>query len=431
MILRLSTRAERGVILLAAMAAAAVLSFFSVRNACAVYFSGLETRYGYIRAIELEPDDARNWFLLGRYWQYNLDESDGRQAIIAYRKSLSIDPHSAQTWADLATAYESEGDIRSARDAFVAAKRAYPLSADVSWRYGNFLLRQGEFDSAFAEIHHAVEADPRRGAEAFSRCIRFEPDIQVVLDRVIPPFPHVYADIMNDLAANGRTDDALKVWQRLVDLDRQIPIQEVFPLVDALRRKNLIPEAYRVWTRSASLAGISVQPVSPGSTLWDGGFESSVTGGAYGWTIPPDVHGVQSRIDSQEKHSGGHSLRMSFDGKSNVNYSGACITVPVQPSGSYVFTAWVHTRGVTTDQGIRFQIRPLGSLDSSSALTPDFRGNMPWTQIQLPWMSGPGIQEAQICLLRNPSGQPDNRIQGQIWVDDLALTPQFAENSHP
>src|SRR5580704_9162237 len=160
MILRLSSPAARIFLVLLASMLAAALSYSGIRNALAVHDAGLNTPEGYERATRLEPDDARNWYLLGRYWQYNLEDPNARRAIRAYQTALSFDVHSADTWLDLATAYESEGDIAAARNAFLQATRTYSLSPEVSWRYGNFLMRRGEMDAAFAEIKHAVEADP-------------------------------------------------------------------------------------------------------------------------------------------------------------------------------------------------------------------------------------------------------------------------------
>src|SRR5580692_73296 len=174
MILRLSSSAARGLLVFFSLIFSAGLSYSGIRNALAVHDAGLNTPEGYARATQLEPDDARNWYLLGRYWQYNLEDPDAQRAIRNYQISLSFDPHSADAWLDLGTAYESEGDITAARNAFVQAKRVYALSPEVSWRYGNFLLRRGELDAAFAEIRHAVEADAKRGAAAFALCMRFE-----------------------------------------------------------------------------------------------------------------------------------------------------------------------------------------------------------------------------------------------------------------
>src|SRR5579859_6036717 len=187
MLLRLPNAPARLAVVLFSLALAATLAYSSIRNARAVNQANLGTRSGYEAAVHLEPDNPENWYLLGRYWQYSLEEPDASRAIQNYRRSLAVHPGSADTWLELAAVYESEGDLHNARDAFLQAKRAYPVSAAVSWRYGNFLLRQDEVAQAFAEIRLAVYADPKRSAEAFSRCWRVAPDINLILDTVLPP----------------------------------------------------------------------------------------------------------------------------------------------------------------------------------------------------------------------------------------------------
>src|SRR6267154_936417 len=244
MILSLPSNAQRAVIVAASFAVALVLSYFSIRNALATHYASLQTPEAYDRAVQLEPAKAQNWYLLGRYWQYNLEDPDGARAIHSYLSALSLNPGSSDIWLDLATAYELEANVVAARDAFLHAKKVYPLSAEVSWRYGNFLLRQGELDPAFTEMRHAVEADPQRGAEAFSRSLRVEPNIEKILDRMLPSIGEVYVAVIWDQITDGQTDIALKVWDRLVAIHLQVPRRDVFPLVVALRNTKRITDAH-------------------------------------------------------------------------------------------------------------------------------------------------------------------------------------------
>ncbi len=126
MIPPLSNPFQRGALVAVSFVIGASLAYFSIRNAFAVHVTGLQTREGCERAIYLEPGDARNWHVLGRFWQYNLENPDGPRAIRAYLAALSLNPGSADIWLDLATAYESEGNLAAARDAFLHARRAYP-----------------------------------------------------------------------------------------------------------------------------------------------------------------------------------------------------------------------------------------------------------------------------------------------------------------
>src|SRR5271156_2273712 len=268
MILRLATSAERLVVLAAAMLLALFLWFFSIRGAWAAHSVAQGTAAGFERATRLEPGNAENWYLLGRYWQFNLEDPDYNKAISAYRNSLSFDPHSADTYIDLATAYEGLDDIANARDNFLKAKKAYPLSAEVSWRVGNFYLRQGELDLAFAQIRESVKADPTRGGEAFSRCLRVEPNIQTVLALALPEDPGVYLDIIHGLSDEGRTSDALIVWDRLAAMNPSLSLGQTYLLVDALRAKGEIADAARVWKQALYFAGMSDVGDPTASVLW-------------------------------------------------------------------------------------------------------------------------------------------------------------------
>jgi Flp pilus assembly protein TadD len=429
MILRLSSPAARGLLVLLALALAAAFSYSGIRNTLAVHDAGLNTPEGYERATRLEPDDARNWYLLGRYLQYNLEDPNARRAIRAYQTALSFDVHSADTWLDLATAYESEGDIAAARSGFLQATRTYSLSPEVSWRYGNFLMRRGEMDAAFAEIKHAVEADPKRGAAAFALGMRFEPDVNTVLERVLPHTKEAYLSVISALSDQQQIDQALTVWSQLAALHPQLQMSESYPLLEALFHKRKMTEAQLVWTQALAFSGVSRPSDPPGSLVWDGGFEMDIAQGGFTWYYPSFTGGVQITLDRKEKHSGNRSLRLTFNGLRNVNLTDVCQYVAVQPSTSYRFSAWVQTRDVSTDQGVRFGLQSLGESANPIAWTDDVKGTQPWTQVELPWTSGNDVRALHLCAARLPSAKFDSKIRGSAWIDDVALVPQPGENS--
>jgi len=423
MLLRLPNPAARLTVLVFAFALAATLTFFSVRNARAANQAGLGTRAGYEAAASLEPTNPENWYLLGRYWHYILDDPDPALAINNFRRALSLNPRYADAWLDLGTVYESEGNFAVARDAYLQARKAYPVSAAVAWRYGNFLLRQGEVRQAFAEIRRAVYSDPKRSAEAFSRCWRVDPNVESILDNVIPPGRATYLDVIRELAAADQLAATLTVWQRLVSLHPRMSPADVISFADFLIQKSHFDDAHRIWQGAFQLSDV-VTGDPPGSVLWDGGFESNVRGGGFAWVFSPTPPGVQTTLDRRQKHAGKQSLRLFFDGKHNTNYEGVCTNAEVRPDTTYRFTAWVRTQALTSDEGVRFRLsgfsdsRPSGSADSQ-----DSRGTQSWTRVEMPWTSGEGVHRTRVCVLRNPSRGLDARIQGAAWIDDISLVP--------
>jgi tetratricopeptide (TPR) repeat protein len=422
MIVSLSSAAARGALVGVALAVAAYLSYFSVRSARATYYTETQTLQGFERATQIEPGNARNWYLLGRYLQYSFEDADPQRAIGIYKKSLEIDPHATSTWLELAATYESEGDDVAARNAFLNAKKTYPLSAEVSWRYGNFLLRQGELEPAFAEIRRSVEADPGRATEAFSRCLRVEPDADVILDRVLPPKSEIYIAVMGDLAQDRQIENALKVWARIVTMHPKIALHDAFQIVMELRSAGRASEAHKVWEQAVDLAGLAQLEGPRNSMVWDGGFESDVTGEAYAWRFAKTSRSAQKGFDTQEKYSGKRSLRVSFDGSSDVAFYDVCQTVPAEAGTAYELSAWMKSKDLTTDQGVRIDLRPRIP-GVNGAITSDVRGTQPWTRFATIWPGAKENEEVQICLRRDASDQEDNKIRGTAWVDDLALTP--------
>ena len=296
----------------------------------------------------------------------------------------------------------------------------------------NFLLRQCDLGNAFSEIRLAAAAGPRRGGEAFSRCIRVEPNIDKLLDAVVPPSGAVYLDIIRALADCGQTRDALQVWDRLFLLRPQpkLQLRLVYQLVDALRHQHLTHDAARVWTQAAALSGFENLGHRSDSMLWDGGFESGETGQAYSWNYFPNAHGVQIRVQSQEKHAGKQALRVTFDGRSDLNFRDVCHNIPLQRSASYHFSAWIRAGEVSTDQGVHFVLNAAGQTAEPPLVTRDVLGSFDWRQVTADWTPPSGAAEAQLCLARLPSDQPDNKIRGTIWLDDVALVPVDPKSSN-
>jgi len=280
-------------------------------------------------------------------------------------------------------------------------------------------------------MRRAVESEPGLGAEAFSRSQRVEPDVENILDRLLPPNRDVYVDVIKDQVDAGQTDIALQVWHRLVAIHPQMPLQDAFPLMRALRNSKRFADAHRVWDQAVLAAGMADLQGPPGSVLWDGGFEAGVTGGGYSWLFPEVSRNVQISIDAQEKHSGNHSLRLTFDGKSIVTSIDICHYVPVSPSTTHSFSAWMKTAAVATDQGIRIQLLSLGTQGNSVAVTPELHGSEPWTRLEIPWSSARDAHEVQVCLVRFLSDQLENKIKGTTWVDDVALVPEASEHPKP
>lgn len=399
------------------------LSYFGVRNALAAHYQDLDTREGYERAVHLEAGDSRTWHLLGRSYLYDLEQPDARRAIEVLRKAVTLDPYSAEAWLDLAAAYDEEGDTPKAHEAFLAAKRAYPLSADVSWSYGNFLLRQNEQDEALLEIREAVELEPKRAAEAFSRAMRVQPDANLLLDKAVPVSTSVYLPILHALSEAGDLDTAQLVWNRLTALNQKVPMSEMVQFVDELIHQRRGVDATRVWLQAVSIMENPPPPDPEGSLIWDGSFESGYAGGGFAWHFVPATSDVQISFDRSEKHTGERSLRILFNGRENLNFEDACHNIAPEAGKRYQLTGWVRTQSLTSSEGVRLQIFVFTPTTNQSVATEEVHGTQAWKQIGLAWTAPAGASFGAVCVRRYMSGVPGGDIQGAAWIDDVSLVP--------
>jgi tetratricopeptide (TPR) repeat protein len=431
MILRLSDPPARGLVVAAALLVGLWLSFFGIRTAIARYGSEGETAKRLELAVRLEPGNPAYWYTLGRYQQYNFEQADSALAEESYRKAIALNPDATEAWLDLATAYELDGKTEEAREAYLHAKKSYPVSADVSWRYGNFLLRQGELTQSYAELRRAIEADGLRAAPAFSRAYRSNPNIDDLLARLLPPYYGVYVDVIGEAAREKQLAVAKTVWARLLTLHPHLRVDQFEGLVYELQQAGEFTEARRVWDEGTSTMNLAPLLQPQGSVVWDPSFESGVNGFLFSWTFQPISQGVSVRLDAAEKHSGNESLRLSFDGKHNPNVEAACTLTVVEPGTTYRFSGWVKTKDLTTEHGVGFRIRSYGTTEAPLVNTKQIYGNNPFTLIEQTWTAGPGIHRVKICVTREPSDDPTVRISGTAWVDDVNLVPQVAEHSKP
>src|SRR5215467_10200830 len=184
MILRLSDSISRGLIVLFSVLLGLWISFSGIRAAIARNGAEGDTANGLKLAVRLEQPNPV-------------------MAAESYRKAVALNPLATNAWLDLAMAYELDGKPNQARDAYLEARKSYPRSAEVSWRYGNFLLRQGQQVQAYTELRRAIEADPRRAALAFSRAYRSNPNLDDILQQLLPAKPGVYVTLFRKLQARS------------------------------------------------------------------------------------------------------------------------------------------------------------------------------------------------------------------------------------
>jgi tetratricopeptide (TPR) repeat protein len=422
MIEGLPNSSGRWIAMVIAVAAAAWLCYAGVRHGLAGHYAASSDPNDWPRAARIEPGDAENWYRLGRYRQLDFDHEDLPLAISSYRRAVQLNPRSPYYKLDLASALEMSGNNVEANQYFRAAQQNYPISAEISWKYGNFLLRQQRLPEAYAEIRHAVEVDPKLIPQAVSRVWRSDPDVHVLFDQMLPNTAEGDWSALSFLTDAQEVTAALTVWNRLIARKPTMDWNKTFAFTNMLVAQERYDEAGSVWHQSTDLAGTSSPQSSGGSLVFDGGFERDLSGGGFGWR-EEDVPGADFAFDTVEKHSGARSASIAFDGTQNLAYQNLYQEVLVTPGTHYRFRAYLRTDKISTDSGMRFEIFDPKDMKNLDVLTPNETGTQPWTLEETDFTPGAKTRLIRIRLTRTPSKRFDNTLSGTVWVDDVELVP--------
>jgi tetratricopeptide (TPR) repeat protein len=410
-------------IALIAVAAALWLCYAGGKHALASHYAASSNFQDWERATRIEPDNPETWYRLGRFRQLDFDNEDLPLAISYYRRAIQINARSPYYKLDLASAQETAGNPDEADRDFRAAQAAYPISAEVAWKYGNFLLRQNRLPEAYSQIHRALLVDSNLIPFAVSRVWHSNPDVHLLLDQILPDSAEAYSDAVAFLSGEQNPTAAVEAWNRLVAKDPSTDWKRSFALTDMLVAQEKYEEAGKVWHQVVAMDPDRASGYGGNSLVYNGGFEADLAGGGFGWR-QSDAEGADFDFDTEEKHSGNRSARLTFDGSKNLSYAGLFQEILVSPGTRYRFQGFLHTDQISTDSGMRFEIVDPKNQKDLDAFTQNETGTLPWTLEQLDFATGPQTHLIEVRVARKPSERLDNKLRGTMWVDDVSLVPQ-------
>ena len=336
-------------------------------------------------------------------------------ASVNLREALRLDPASPYRWCDLAERFSEEGQREKARYCFEEARGLAPNIPPI-WMRSMFFYLQGEETAA--------------ALDSSARVLKIVPDYDDVIFNYYDRFVPAVAEVLPHLADNGRagqayfshllksgtTEDAAIAWTwlrgRFFSKD-----QFAVEYLDFLLRHREFGEAVKVW--ASYLAARRGDYPNP-NLIFNGDFENEPTGAALDWRITA-IPGVDSDRDGHCARNGAYSLHIVFHGTENVNYRHTTQMVCVFP-GEYRFRAFVRTRELTTNEGLRFHIFDPESGARLDVYTEQLTGTNDWSQLEKTFKVPPDTNLIVVQLCRIPSEKFDNKIGGEAWVDTVSLT---------
>lgn len=378
---------------------------------------------GLNKAIDWDPGNPMYYAALGRVLKNSTRSADPDQVVRLFEKATQLSPHNALYWAELGDADEFVGRSEDAKRAYEKAQKLFPNSPAINWRLGNFHIRRGETDRALPALEKVLLGDPSLRDQTFDLVWRAGAEPDQILTVMIPKEPAVLFHYLIFLCRTHRTAEAGQVWAKILALQFPFEPNAAFPYLEALIQDHRVEELVAAWLEVTRRHASSLrQPAPEVALVTNGSFENEILNGGLDWRVSA-LEGVVVSVDSLDFFDGTRALKISFDGKHNVDYHHVYQLVPVKPNTLYQFMGYIRTRDITTDAGLHFDLYDAYDPSRLFLSTQDLVGTASWTPEQLRFQTGPETVLLVIRLRRLPSTKFDNKIQGTAWVDRISITP--------
>lgn len=385
---------------------------------------------GLEKAIHYTPDNAWYHYLLGRFYESDLKESNLKKAVESYQGALRLNPLDNRVWIALARSYEGLGMEREADLALSKAILVNPNNSDLRWKAGVFYLLRKKVDKSFLHLREYLLLKPDGQGMVYDLSERLAIENRYILTNLIPPSYNYYRDYLSYLISHNKLVNAREVWN-VISEGQKIEKGLYLKYIDFLISSSEYSEARHLWISALKYFGDmkNPEPLSGDSgsedILWNGGFEKVPIGGGFDWRIGK-AEGVKIFIDDDIHREGLKSLSMVFDGKHNPDLVAASQVTLLKPDKTYTLKGYIKTENLTTTNGIFIDITGHNQSKGSCGkglykATDTVTGTNHWKEVQTDFVTPPDCNAGIISIKRQKSAKFDNKIGGSAWVDKITI----------
>jgi tetratricopeptide (TPR) repeat protein len=414
----LNFREPRGlIIVIAAALAAATLAWFGVRWQLGSMISELtppgdpNAKYAAVYARSFAPHDPLGAWL-------NASTGSGMVSTAGLEDTVRLSPNDYRWWIELGRADEKSDRIDLAELAFDRAAAIAPHYVYPRWHLGNFLLRQGRPEEAFAELKLTTENNLSYREQVFSLAWDYFDHDPAKLEAVVADSPDARASLALFYAAHGQAADSLRIWNLLTDDQKAEDPQTARTIAQALTEKQFFRQGLE-FSRQVGL-----DPDAEFQQVTNGGFERPLgdpDDNYYGWNVERGEGKLDIAADPSVKHSGNRSLRVTFRTYVKPELSNPWEYVTVQPGANYDLRFWVRTENLRSAGPPQIEILRSNEFKLIAASPPFPTGTNDWQEMSITFKAPDDSDGVSVRLARSYCGDACPLV-GIIWLDDLTLS---------
>lgn len=367
-------------------------------------------------AVWMAPKDPMvNWLLATTENDSFLPEK-AAASVRNFETVVRLSPYDYRWWIELGRIREQTQDIAGGEKALRRAVELAPTYSYPRWQLGNFYLRQGRPDEAFAELKTAAERNAVYREQVFFTVWEFFNHDKEQLEKIVGNSPQVRANLARFYATHGQPEDCLRSWNTLSAEEKE----ENKPLGLVIMQGLYERKHYRAAVSFARELGR--EPLAEAEQIQNGGFETPIGGpkeNLFGWGVS-STEKVNLSVDGSQKHEGKKSLRMNFSGFNSPTFVNVTQIVAVEPGAHYSLTFWVRTENLRTAGPPLVEIGGINELRVFGGTAPFPVGTNDWQQMKIDFTVPADIDGVVVRTVRLYCG--DNcPVAGTIWYDEFNL----------
>ncbi|MGH9425028.1 MAG: tetratricopeptide repeat protein [Terriglobia bacterium] len=338
------------------------------------------------------------------------------QAAAELELALSLRPRDDSLWLQLGILRDELEDASGALIAFNESVRLAPYYALPRWQRGNFLLRQGRFGEAFADLRHAATSNPDYIPTLIDLSWGISKgDQQVAEDYAQITTSRMRLAFAEFLARQGKGREAVEQFA----LAGAVSDQTRHELVRHLISVNAFKEAFQIWGKDNAASG------EHGATaIYDGGFEGPLSFDefGFGWRVFRGSQSVKLAADSSLRQSGSKSLVVEFSGDSNPDTPLLSQLILVKPSTRYRLNFAARTQEIVTG-GLPFAVvsDSAGSRKRLAESPVLAQRSADWQVVSFDFQTEPETDAITLSIQRRNCTTSPCPIFGSIWLDSFSI----------
>jgi tetratricopeptide (TPR) repeat protein len=298
--------------------------------------------------------------------------------------------------------------------AFNEAVGRAPFYGHPKWQRGNYLLRIGRYDEAFADL--------RTAAASNQKLIPSLVDLAWGVSRENSELTKQFAGITDDrmriafarfLAKRGKGPEAIDQFRQ----SRVVSIADRRQLMADLITADSFREAFEIWR------GME-RPDDRLTSIHDGSFESSGTfdDSGFGWRFANSTQGARISLDLALPQTGKQSLLVTFVGYSEATAPLLSQLVLVQPHKRYRVSFGARAENlVTGGLPIVTVSEATGKKTLLAQSAPIAAETSVWQSLSFDFETQTDIEAVELRLQRRPCKDAACPIFGSLWLDSFSI----------